>query len=115
MTGQTIYVVDLVVLKSGCAKKFIEAYNREYAPTARERGMTLDRVLVSPPIWFDDESNTVTALWTLHGQEEWWKAAVKGRHDPEPAAWWTKMDSMILERSRSMAASADDVDGLNDV
>lgn len=115
MTGQIIYVVDRVVLQPGYAKDFVEAYGREYAPTARDRGMTLDRILVSPPIWFEDESNTVTVLWTLPGQAAWWKAAIEGRHDPGLAAWWTKMAYMIVERSRSMAGTVEDVDGLCDV
>ncbi|ABH00060.1 conserved hypothetical protein (plasmid) [Rhodococcus jostii RHA1] len=115
MTGQLIYVVDQVVLKPGCAKAFVDAYTHEYSPVARDRGMAFDRMLISPPIWFEDETNTVTATWTVHGQAEWWKAAVKGRHDPGPARWWAKMDPMIVERSRSMAASIDDVDGLCDV
>jgi hypothetical protein len=115
MTGQTIYVVDHVVLRPGCAKAFVDAYNHEYAPTARERGMEFDRMLISPPLWFDDESNTVIATWTVDGQAHWWQTAVKGRHDPGPAKWWEKMDPMILQRTRSMAASVDDIDGLCNV
>ena len=115
MTGQTIYVVDHVVLKPGYAKAFVEAYTGEYAPTARERGMAFDRILISPPVWFEDETNTITATWTVEGQAAWWQAAVKGRHDPGPADWWAKMGPMIIERTRSMAASVVDVDGMCDV
>lgn len=115
MKAETIYVVDRVVLKPGCGREFVEAYSRDYAPTARARGMTLDRILLSPPMWFDDESNTMTALWMVQGQAEWWKSAIKGRHDPAHAAWWAGMAHLIQERSRSMAASIDDVDRLCNV
>lgn len=50
-----VYVVDRVVTKPGCARRFVDTYLAEYAPGARDRGMTLRDVLVSPPIWFDPE------------------------------------------------------------
>ncbi len=115
MPDATIYIVDQVVVRPGRAPEFIDAYLHEYAPSARERGLTLDRVLVSPPAWIDGENNTVTATWTVSGPGDWWAAAVRGRHDPEPSRWWESVESMIVERTRSMAASADDVEKLNDV
>ncbi len=65
MADETIYVVDRVVTKPGCARKFVEAYVAEYVPGGRRRGMTLDRILVSPPVWFDEDCNTVTITWTV--------------------------------------------------
>ncbi|ANY22214.1 hypothetical protein [Gordonia terrae] len=115
MTGQTIYIVDRVVVNPGCAREFVEAYTRDYAPTARDRGMKLDRILLSPPVWFEDEANTVTATWTVDGQSQWWATAIKGRHDPAHAEWWTRVDHLIENRSRSMAAAVEDVEGLCNV
>jgi len=115
MADETIYVVDRVVTKPGCARKFVDAYVTEYVPGGRRRGMTLDRILVSPPIWFDDDSNTVTVTWTVDGVGAWWEMTRRGRRDPGLGEWWSKMEELILERSRSMAAEADDVEGLTDV
>lgn len=112
MSDSTIYIIDRIVLKPGHARAFIDAYLSEYAPGARERGLTLDRVLVSPPAWIDAESNVVTATWTVEGPQQWWAAAVQGRHDPGYAQWWQSVSPMIVERSRSMAAAADAVEGL---
>lgn len=115
MSSRTIYIVDRVVLTPGSARSFIDAYLSEYAPTARERGMTLDRLLVSPPVWVDGETNTVTATWTVPGPAQWWQAAVRGRHDPGPARWWASKAPLIVERSRSMEAAVDDVHALCDL
>ncbi|MFC4604933.1 hypothetical protein [Rhodococcus kronopolitis] len=115
MAGPTVYVIDRVVTRPGRAREFVDAYLAEYAPGARERGMTLERVLVSPPVWFDDESNTVTATWALDGADAWWQMTWQGRPDPALGRWWARMDELLVERSRSVASAAGDVDGLSDV
>ena len=60
-----VYVVDRVVTRPGCAKDFVDCYLAGYAPGARERGMSLRDILVSPPIWFADRTNTITITWSL--------------------------------------------------
>lgn len=115
MTAAKVYVIDRVVTRPGRAREFVDAYLSEYAPGARERGMTLEHVLVSPPVWFDDEPNTVTVTWALDGAEAWWRMTWQGRPDPALGLWWTRMDELVLERSRSTASAAADVDGLADV
>ncbi|TYQ10303.1 UNVERIFIED_ORG: hypothetical protein L601_002600000660 [Gordonia westfalica J30] len=115
MTDRTIYIVDQVVLAPGAARDFVAAYLDEYAPAAAERGLTLERITVTPPVWLDDDSNTVTATWSVVGPRAWWEAAVRARHDPGPARWWSEKSPMIVERSRSMAADVNDVEGLCNV
>ncbi|WP_168706688.1 hypothetical protein [Gordonia paraffinivorans] len=115
MTDRTIFVVDQVALKPGAAREFVAAYLSEYAPAATQRGLTLDRILVTPPVWLDDDTNTVTATWSVPGTRAWWQAAVAARHDPAPSEWWAQMAPMIVERTRTMAADAADVEGLCDV
>ncbi|WP_063049985.1 hypothetical protein [Nocardia arthritidis] len=115
MDDPTLYIIDRVVLRPGSARVFIDAYLDAYAPAARERGLTLERILVSPPAWIEGETNTVTATWTVPGTAGWWAAAVRARHDPAPAKWWESMAPMIVERTRSMASRSEDVEGLCDV
>lgn len=110
-----VFVIDQVVTRPGCARRFVDAYLAEYAPGARQRGMTLRDVLVSPPIWFDDDTNTVTITWTLPDVRAWWEMTWKGRPDPALGEWWSRIGEFVQERSRSFAASADDVDDLCDV
>jgi hypothetical protein len=115
MSDGQVYVVDQVVTQPGRARHFIDCYLAEYAPGARERGMTLRDILVSPPIWFDDQANTVTITWTLPDARAWWEMTWKGRPDASVGQWWDGVAALISERSRSVAAAPDDVDTLCDV
>lgn len=110
-----MFVIDRVVTRPGCARRFVDTYLAEYAPGARERGMTLRDVLVSPPIWFDDRSNTITITWTLPSVQAWWEMTWKGRPDQALAEWWLHIGELIQRRSRTFAAAPDDVDGFCDV
>lgn len=114
MPGQ-VFVVDRVVTRPGRGKDFVDTYLAEYAPGARLRGMTLCSVLVSPPIWFDDQANTVTIIWSLPSAQAWWEMTWQGRPDPTLGAWWTGVAALIEERTRNVAAEASDVDELCDV
>ncbi|GAS89860.1 hypothetical protein [Mycolicibacterium brisbanense] len=109
---KVVYVIDRVLTQCGQARAFIDRYLAEYAPGARERGMTLEHVLVSPPIWFDDQPNTVTVIWSLPDPLAWWQMTWQGRPDPSLAQWWSSIAELVRDRSRSVAASAADVDTL---
>jgi hypothetical protein len=115
MSDGEVFVIDRVVTRPGCARAFVDAYLSGYAPGARERGMTLRDVLVSPPIWFDDRPNTITITWTLRSAQAWWEMTWKGRPDPTLAAWWDAIAELITDRTRGVAAAAGDVDRLCDV
>ena len=115
MADGRIFVIDIMVTKPGCARRIIDTYLAEYAPGARDRGMTLRDVLVSPPIWSAELGNIVTITWTLPSPQAWWAMTWNGRPDPTLGEWWSRIDELVVERSRSFAAAADDVDGLCDV
>jgi hypothetical protein len=115
MADGRVYVIDRVITRPGCARKFVDTYLSGYAPGARERGMTLERVLVSPPIWFSDQSNTVTVMWSLPSPRAWWEMTWRGRPDPTVGQWWADISDLVVERTRSVAADADDVEKLCDV
>ncbi|MGE2734674.1 hypothetical protein [Mycolicibacterium vaccae] len=110
-----VFVIDRVVTQPGRAREFVHTYLDGYAPGARERGMRLHSVLVSPPIWFDDEPNTVTITWSLPSAQAWWEMTWQGRPDPRLGAWWEGVAHLIVERDRSAAAAFDDVERLCDV
>lgn len=93
----------------------MDRYLTEYAPGALERGMTLERVPVSPPIWFTDESNTVTVIGELDGPQTWWAMTAIGRPDEGLGRWWSQMEPLVTSRTRSMASTAADLDRLCDV
>lgn len=112
MTIGEVFVIDRVLTKPGQARRFVERYLAEYAPGARDRGMTLQNILVSPPIWFDDRSNTITVTWSLPSPATWWRMTWAGRPDPLLGRWWSGIDELLVERNRSVAAAAADVDAL---
>ncbi|MCF6390856.1 hypothetical protein L2K20_28145 [Mycobacterium sp. MBM] len=115
MSDGEVFVIDRVVTRPGRAREFIDSYLAGYAPGARERGMTLRNVLVSPPIWYDTEPNTVTVTWSLPSARSWWEMTWKGRPDPELRAWWEGVSDLIIERDRTAAAAPEDVERLCDV
>jgi hypothetical protein len=119
MADGEVFVIDRVVTRPGCAREFVDTYLAEYVPGATARGMTLHAVLVSPPIWLDDASNTITVTWTLASPQAWWEMTRemtwKGRPDPGLGPWWDGIGRLVVDRTRSVAAAADDVDGLCDV
>ena len=109
---------ERLIVVVGDAHGPVAGYLAEYAPGARERGMTLRDVMVSPPIWFDgsdEQVNTITITWTLPSAPAWWQMTWKGRPDAALGQWWVQVGELVAERSRSFAAGADDVDGLCDV
>jgi len=115
MADGAVFVIDRVITRPGCARTFVDKYLAEYAPGARTRGMTLRDILVSPPIWFDDQSNTVTITWSLSSAQAWWEMTWKGRPDPNLALWWDGIGELVFERTRSVAAAAGDLEHLCDV
>lgn len=112
MADGEVLVIDRILTEPGQARRFVDRYLAEYAPGAKGRGMTLRSVLVSPPIWFDNESNTVTITWSLPSPLAWWQMTWQGRTDPQLGRWWSEIDELVAERTRSVAAAASDVDAL---
>ena len=117
MAGQeTIYILHEVRPKPGQAQRFLAAYLERYAPGARARGMTLVHTLVSPPLWLEDESNTLQFLWSVTGAAGVWGSYFASRSDESVERWWWQEAAPLLEsRVRRVLAAADDVAGLCDV
>ncbi|ALU73521.1 hypothetical protein H351_31395 (plasmid) [Rhodococcus erythropolis R138] len=115
MTGHTIFIVDRILVEPGKARAFVDAYRVDYVPRAQRLGMALDGILLSPPVWFEDDSNVVTVTWAVSGSAEWWQTAIGRRFDPVVTAFWTQVEPMVKERSRTMAARIEDVEEMCDV
>lgn len=115
MTEATLYVIDEFDVLPGQGEAFLDYYMTHYAPGAEKRGMTLERVLVSPPMWLDDQSNTLVITWTLPNVGAWWQMSFMGRYDPTVADWWEGADKMVSRRTRKFASASNDVKGLSNV
>lgn len=115
MTEPTVHIIDRVEVRPGHGREFVDAYLSDYVPRARSRGLELDRLLISPPVWIDGEPTVMTAIWSTAGPSGWWQAAIAGRYDPESGGWWERMSPLILDRTRTSAAEATDIGALCDV
>ncbi|WP_328355255.1 Dabb family protein [Mycobacterium sp. NBC_00419] len=104
-----VFVIDRVVTAPGCARAFIDAYLSGYVPGARDRGMDLRDVMVSPPMLSDDRTNVVTITWALPSPQAWWQMTWRARPDPAVARWWQDISHLVDERSRSVASRAEDL------
>lgn len=110
-----IFIVERITTHPGCAEKLVAAIHDDYLPLATARGMSLDRILVSPPIWDPELSNEVTVTWTVPDTAAWWQMAKGGRADRRSAEFWTNHADLIAHRERSMAAPSGIVQELADV
>ncbi|WP_294047992.1 hypothetical protein [Sphingopyxis sp.] len=111
----TVHAIDEIVAKPGEGKALLEDYLARYAPGARARGMTLEQILVSPPMWLDDQSNTLVFLWSLAGAGAWWQMRFVGGNDPDVGAWWADADARAVSRRRFFASDPADMERLCDV
>ncbi len=110
-----IQVIDEIVARPGEGKALLDDYLARYAPGARARGMVLEQILVSPPVWLDDQSNTLSFRWSLTDAAAWWGMRAIGGGDPTVAAWWTETDARAVSRRRIFASDPDDIVELGNV
>ena len=108
--GQTIFIVDELVALPGQGQAVLAAYQARYVPGATARGMMLDRVIVSPPVWLDEASNRLLITWTVDGAGGWWGQAVQSRYDPAVEAFWAETTAMLVSRNRYFGSAAADVE-----
>ena len=112
---ETIYILDQITPKPGRARDVLDLYMEKYAPKARERGMTLLHRWVAPPMWLDEQSNTLFIVWTVQGAKAWWQMSFLGRRDPTVAGFWDEIEPLIEKRHRSFSSDVTDVESLCDV
>jgi len=115
MSAQTIYVVDEFVVAPGQGEALLQEYLAGYGPGAQARGFSLDRVLVSPPLWNHHAPNTVTVSWTIDGAGAYWNTLFQSRSDEALAQWWQDFSKKVITRRRTVHAAAADLEALADV
>ena len=114
MSGDvTVYLVDQIVPKPGLAQAFMREYRERYVPGAQARGMRLEHSWVTPPVWLEDQSNTLIVIWSLRGAEGFWSMSFQGRQDPSLQDWWWREAAPMIEsRQRFIASDIADVASL---
>ena len=106
----TVYLIDQVTPKPGLAQAFVQAWRERYVPGAQARGMRLEHIWVTPPLWLEDQSNTLTIIWSVRGAEGFWSMSYQGRQDPSLQDWWwNEAAPMIESRQRHVASDVADL------
>jgi hypothetical protein len=95
-----IYMVDEITLKPGKLGRFNAAFEKEYLPKAKERGLSLVGSWIAPPMEMQGEGNTLVVLWSMDGQEGFWRQRKGSGGDPAVREWWAKMKPVIAGRTR---------------
>jgi hypothetical protein len=109
---QKIRLVDQITVKPGQGRAFLRAYMERYVPGALARGLVLEQRWVSPPLWLEEQSNTLVFVWTLRGAQGFWAMSFQGRQDPALQDWWWGgAQAMVESRQRYIAGDADLLDG----
>lgn len=107
--SEKVFVLDEIVVLPGGAATYREAYLNGYAPRARERGMTLEHVRITPPFEWNEGSNTLHFLWSVENIDAWWAMRIGGV-DGRPldtsglinADWWVETEHLIVTRRRNI-------------
>lgn len=113
--AQSVFIVDDILAAPGQGKEVLAAYKARYVPAAQARGMALERILVCPPVWMDDQSNRVMAIWTVAGVGGWWGMTAQSRYDPQVSAFWAELSALIVSRQRHFATADEAVDEMCNV
>ncbi len=112
---EPIYYLDHLVAQPGRAEDLLRFYMSDYAPRARERGLTLVHRWVTPPLWLREQSNELFVAWSVQGAQAWWDVTRQRRADPSFLAFWEKAEPMIVSRRRLFLSDVNDVTALCDV
>ena len=113
--GQTVYIIDEFVAAPGKGQELLAAYKDRYMPAAHARGMVLERIIVSPPMWLEDGSNRLTISWTVEGAGGWWGQAIQSRYDPGVAEFWPSIAPLLVSRNRHFGAAEGDLGEFSNV
>jgi len=115
VANETIYILDQITPKAGRAEEFLKAYMARYAPGAAARGMKHEFTWVGPPMWLENQPNTLFVIWSVQGAPAWWAMEHQARRDPSVIDWWRDADAMVETRRRSFLSNVSDVASLTNV
>jgi hypothetical protein len=106
-----IRLVDQITVKPGQGAAFLRAYMERYVPGAQARGLVLEQRWVTPPLWLEEQCNTLVFVWRLRGAQGFWTMSLQGRQDPAVLDWWWgEAQAMVESRQRYIAGDAADLD-----
>jgi len=107
-----VRLVDQITVKPGQGRAFLQAYMERYVPGAQARGLELEQRWVTPPLWLEQQSNTLVFVWSLRGAQGFWAMSLQGRLDPAVQDWWwSEAQALVESRQRYIVGDAADLEG----
>lgn len=107
--GARVYLVDRLTARPGRAQELLQAYRERYLPGAQARGLRLERTLLSPPLWLEEQSNTIEFVWAMDGAAGFWAMTQQARLDPAVRDWWREARELIETRERYLSATVEEL------
>lgn len=104
-----ITIIDEAWPLTGMVEAYRDAYLADYAPRARERGMVLEAVLLSPPLILAEGGNRITFVWSVPDAASFWTMRFAD-YDMQQI-WWEDGAGMAHRQERTLHA---DFGGPND-
>lgn len=104
-----VYLVDRLTAKPGRARELLQSYRERYMPGARARGLQLERTLLSPPLWLEEQCNVLEFVWVLDGVAGFWSMTQQARLDAAVQDWWREAQDLIETRERRLSAAIEEL------
>ena len=101
-----IWILDEIEPKPGLIDRYRREYLADYAPAARDRGMTLESVRMTPPVALPAGGNRLHFLWSVPDLAGWWRMRFAGEADKQ--RWWARSAELAVTRTRRFLTDADD-------
>jgi hypothetical protein len=116
-----IYIFDELEVQEERYAEIKGRYLSAYVPSAKSRGMRLEKVWRSPPVALEGRAATLHILWSVAGTAEWWKMRLGTARanpdldvpidgDEEKDRWWRYVDAVVLRRSRTLMVEDASID-----
>ncbi|AXQ28327.1 hypothetical protein D0B54_06355 [Solimonas sp. K1W22B-7] len=105
----SVFLVDRLIARPGRARELLRAYRERYVPGAQARGLRLERTLLSPPLWLEEQSNTLEFVWAMDGAAGFWAMTLQARPDPAMQGWWREAQELIESRERYLCAAVEEL------
>lgn len=95
-----IGILDQIDVDASNLAALNELFSARYVPSANERGMTLSRRWISPPLALASGPNTLWLLWQLADVAAVWAMRFRAGADPLIPAFWSAVDGLCVRRQR---------------
>lgn len=107
-----IGILDQIEVDAAQIKALDTLFTERYLPRAQQRGMTLARRWISPPLATANTPNTLWLLWELPDIAAVWAMRFRSGADPDTQPFWAAVDALCVRRERHYLVDGATLDAL---